>query len=308
MKAVQWTVFIDMLGFKKLNSAVTSDEQAQDLLDFMAGNQKELLALQDEVEQGYKQDSVFNLYEWYEPKSAFISDSVVLTLKPREVTRETNADKVLMHSANALMIIMMRLAALMHKCLLDKQITFRGGISNQYCDIHGTFAVGAGLGAANEAEGKAIFARVALADDVVRNAELMNWIRKLFRMMYGDSEFLVEQDGVTYVNALDFMLAAADTRTPAVSHAIRGQAGRIAVMVAREQIETFLGAQKALVIEMIREFYAAYRKDYADKDCRKSNRRVLQKYFWLRRYHNAAVEKRRFPAFAIQGASAPSRS
>ena len=299
MKAVQWTVFIDMLGFKKLNSAVTSDEQAQDLLDFMAGNQKVLLELEGEVEQRYKQDSVFNLYEWYEPKSAFISDSVVLTFKPKEVTRETNADRVLMHSANALMIIMMRLAALMHKCLLEKQITFRGGISNQYCDIHGTFAVGAGLSAANEAEGKAVYARLALADDVVRNAKLMEWIRKLFRKMYGDSEFLVEEDGVIYVNALDFMLAGGDLQTPAVSHAIRAREGQVAVIAAREQIETYLGAQKALVVGMIREFYAAYRKDYADKDCRKSNRRVLQKYFWLRRYHNAAVEKRRFPAFAI---------
>ncbi|WP_033724087.1 hypothetical protein, partial [Pseudomonas monteilii] len=291
--------FIDMLGFKKLNSAVTSDEQAQDLLDFMTGNQEVLLDLEGEVEQRYKQDSVFNLYEWYQPKSAFISDSVVLTFKPREVARETNADRVLMHSANALMIIMMRLGALMHKCLLDKQITFRGGISSQYCDIHGTFAVGAGLSAANEAEGKAVYARLALADDVVRNAELMEWIRKLFRKMYGDSEFLVEEDGVTYVNALDFMLAAGDLRTPAVSHAIRVHEGRIAVMAAREQIETYLGAQKVLVVEMIRDFYAAYRKDYADKDCRKSNRRVLEKYFWLRRYHNAAVEKRRFTAFAI---------
>lgn len=299
MRAVQWTVFIDMLGFKKLNSAVTSDEQARDLLDFMAGNQKVLLELEGEVEQRYKQDSIFNLYEWYEPKSAFISDSVVLTFKPKEVARETNADRVLMHSANALMIIMMRLAALMHKCLLDKQITFRGGISNQYCDIHGTFAVGAGLSAANEAEGKAVYARLALADDVVRNTALMAWIRKLFRVMYGDSEFLVEEDGMTYVNALDFMLAGGDMSTPAVSNAIRLQEGRVAVMSTRQKNEVFLNAQKALVVEMIRDFYAAYRKNYADEDCRKGNRRVLEKYFWLRRYHNAAVEKRGILGFAF---------
>lgn len=299
MKAVQWTVFIDMLGFKKLNSAVTSDEQAQDLLDFMTGNRNVLLELQAGVEQRYKQDSVFNLYEWYDAKTAFISDSIVLTFKPKEVARETNPDKVMMHSANALMIIIMRLGLLMHRCLLDKKITFRGGISTQYCDINESFAVGAGLSAANEAEGKAVYARLALADDVVRNTALMAWIRKLFRMMYGDSEFLVEEDGVTYVNALDFMLAGGDMSTPAVSNAIRLPEGRIAIMATRQKNEVFLNAQKALVIEMIREFYAAYRKDYADENCRKGNRRVLEKYFWLRRYHNAAVEKRRLPGFAF---------
>ncbi|MGG5288685.1 hypothetical protein [Pseudomonas shirazensis] len=299
MKAVQWTVFIDMLGFKKLNSAVRSDEQAQDLLDFMTGNREVLLELEAGVEQRYKQDLFFNLYEWYDAKSAFISDSIVVTFKPKEVAWETNSDRVLMHSANALMIIMMRLGALMHRCLLDKKITFRGGISTQYCDINESFAVGAGLSAANEAEGKAVYARLALADDVVRNTALMAWIRKLFRGMYGDSEFLVEEDGVTYVNALDFMLAGGDMSTPAVSNAIRLQEGRIAVMATRQKNEVFLNAQKALVVEMIRDFYAAYRKNYADEDCRKGNRRVLEKYFWLRRYHNAAVEKRRLPGFAF---------
>lgn len=87
--------------------------------------------------------------------------------------------------------------------------------------------------------------------------------------------------------------------TPAVSNAIRLPEGRIAVMATRQKNEVFLNAQKVLVIEMIREFYAAYRKDYADEDCRKGNRRVLEKYFWLRRYHNAAVEKRRLPGFAF---------
>ena len=104
---------------------------------------------------------------------------------------ETNATKVLMHSANALMLLCLRLALMMHKCLVQKQITFRGGISTGYCDISDSFAVGAGLSAANEAEGRAKFARLALAEDVIRNEELMKAVRRLFERMYGDSEFLV---------------------------------------------------------------------------------------------------------------------
>lgn len=299
MKAVQWTVFIDMLGFKKLNSSVTTDEQAQDLIKFMTSNRDELLRLEARVEQGYKKDTVFNFYEWYEVKSTFISDSIVVTFKPKDVAREKNADKVLMHSANALMIIAMRLGALMHKCLVEKEITFRGGISTEYCDISENFAVGAGLSSAAEAEGRATYARLALAEDVVRNAKLVKQIRALFKLMYGDSEFLVKEAGVTYVNTLDLMLAAGDMRSPSVARAISTQPGRNAVIGAREQIEVFLKAQKALVIRSIREMYAAYRNDYADADRRKSYRRVLQKYFWLRRYHNAAAKKRQFQAFKI---------
>ncbi|HCL3966258.1 TPA: hypothetical protein N2B65_003930 [Pseudomonas aeruginosa] len=299
MKAVQWTVFIDMLGFKKLNSSVTTDDQAQDLIKFMTSNRDELVQLETYVQQGYKKYTVFNFYEWYEVKSAFISDSIVVTFKPKDVVWEKNADRVLMHSANALMIIAMRLGALMHKCLVEKKITFRGGISTEYCDISENFAVGAGLSAAAEAEGRATFARLALAEDVIRNAKLVKQIRTLFKLMYGDSEFLVTEAGVTYVNTLDLMLAAADTRSPSVAKAIFTRPGRDAVIGAREQIEVFLTAQKALVIKSIREMYAAYRKDYADADLRKSHRRVLKKYFWLRRYHNAAAEKRKFQTFKI---------
>ncbi len=299
MRAVQWTVFIDMLGFKKLNSSVTTDEQAQELIQFMTTNRDVLMQIEANVEQHYKQDKAFNLYDWYEPKSAFISDSIVVTFKPKDVDWEKNADKVLMHSANALMLIVMRLGALMHKCLLEKEITFRGGISTEYCDISESFAVGAGLSSANEAKGKATYARLALANDVVRNSKLMKQVRELFKLMYGDSEFLVKEDGVTYVNALDFMLAAADMRSPSLARAIKTDRGRIAVIRAREQVEVFLSAQRDLVTKSIREFYAAYRKDYADVDRRNSHRRVLKKYFWLRRYHNGAAKNRQFQKFTI---------
>ncbi|MNN66773.1 hypothetical protein D3C81_1823660 [compost metagenome] len=126
-----------------------------------------------------------------------------MTFKPKEVPEEKNASKVLMHSANALMLLIFRLGVMMHRCLQSKQITFRGGISTEYCDVSDSFAVGAGLSAANEAEGKAKYARIALAEDVVRNVLLMKQIRQLFKLMYGDSEILVEDKGVTYVNALD---------------------------------------------------------------------------------------------------------
>lgn len=299
MKAMQWTVFIDMLGFKKLNSSVTTDEQAQDLIAFMTSNRDILTGHEEALAGAYKRLNGFNPYEWYEVKSAFISDSIVVTFKPKDMPDEKNPAKVLMHSANILMLLVFRLGLMMHKCLLSKKITFRGGISTEYCDMSDSFAVGAGLSAANDAEGKATYARLALSDDVVRNAPLMMQIRQLFRRMYGDSEFLVEDNGVTYVNALDLFLAGADPRSPSVKNAMATHSGRAAVIDTRKQCESYLTAQRALVIESIQEFWGAYRKNYSDEALRRANRGVLKKYFWLRRYHNATVEKRRYSHFLI---------
>lgn len=220
--------------------------------------------------------------------------------KPKEMVGETNATKVLMHSANALMLLCLRLALMMQKCLVHKQITFRGGISTGYCDISDSFAVGAGLSAANEAEGRAKFARLALADDVIRNEELMKAVRRLFERMYGDSEFLVVDKGVTYVNVLGLLLAGTDTKTLTVRNAMGSYEARAAIMDMRTQYEEYLTAQKKLVIESIREFWATYRKNYSDTTLRAVNRGVLKKYFWLRQHHNATAKKRRYTDFLIR--------
>lgn len=299
MKAVQWTVFIDMLGFKKLNTAVTSDEQAQELLEFMVTNRDVLVEYEKAMVQGYQERDGFNPYEWYDVKSACISDSIVVTFKPKEVVWETNAERVLMHSANTLMLLSIRLGLLMNKCLLQKKITFRGGISIGYCDINDSFAVGAGLSAASEAEGKAKSARLALADDVLRNEKLMKMVRWLFKAMYGDTEFLVKEKDVIYVNILDLMLAAADPKSPSVARSLRSAAGRGTAIRARIQCEEYLTAQKKLVIESIQEFWEAYRKNYSDKTLRAVNRGVLKKYFWLRKYHNSTAKKRGYVDFCI---------
>ena len=56
-----------------------------------------------------------------------IDQFIVVTFKPKEVAGENDAEQVLMHSANTLMLLSIRLGLLMNKCLLQKQITFRGG-------------------------------------------------------------------------------------------------------------------------------------------------------------------------------------
>ncbi|MNY34643.1 hypothetical protein D3C86_1689990 [compost metagenome] len=127
----------------------------------------------------------------------------------------------------------------------------------------------------------------------------MKQIRQLFKLMYGDSEFLVEDKGVTYVNALDLLLAGADTRSPCVRNAMVSSAGRAAVINTRKQCEDYLAVQRTLVIKSIHEFWSYYRENYSDVVLRGMNRGVLKKYFWLRKYHNDTVEKRRYIAFKV---------
>ena len=300
MKAVQWTVFIDMLGFSELNSKVVSDVMARGLIEFMNTNKEILSAYEKFVRPAYKDNKQFNLYSWYDVKAAFISDSIVVTFKPKEMVGKWPQDQVLMHSANALILISMRLATLMQKCLDERKIIFRGGISNGYCDIDGSFAVGLGLSAAHEAEAKkAIYPRLVLADDVVSNRVLIRKIKWLFKKMYGDSDFVICEDGITYISVLNMMIVSGDPRAPSAAWQLSNRVVRDTLMSAREKNQIFLSQQKSLIQESIGIFYSRYRSEYTNTNQRHLNRKILKKYFWLRRHHNKTIQARGYDDYLI---------
>ncbi|MBA1220599.1 hypothetical protein G7017_06750 [Pseudomonas fulva] len=300
MKAVQWTVFIDMLGFSELNSKVVSDSQASELIEFMNSNLSFMGRYEGEVRAAYEGGRGFNLYEWYDVKTTFISDSLVLTFKPREVERKEPADKVLMHSANALMLIGWRLMELMQKCLAEQRIIFRGGVSTEYCDIEGNFAVGKGLSLAHHAESKkAIFPRLVLADDVLRNQPLIDKIKWLYRKMYGRNNFIQRDGGVWAVNILQLMLASADPSSPSVKWQMKDFSVREKIIKSRVKVEEMLSRQKELIRSSISVNYASYRAGYADVNKRELHRKILKKYFWLRRSHNNEISKFNYDQFKV---------
>ncbi|TOK53284.1 hypothetical protein, partial [Vibrio parahaemolyticus] len=77
MKLLQWTLFIDMLGYRDINGSINSEEAAKEFVSFMEEN-KALFDFQnhDYFVERYKSYSQFNLYEFYEVKHAFVSDSL----------------------------------------------------------------------------------------------------------------------------------------------------------------------------------------------------------------------------------------
>jgi len=300
MKAIQWTVFVDMLGFSELNSNVATDEQARDLIGFMASNVSEMLKYENDVRVTYQSSKQFNLYDWYDVKVAFISDSIVMTFKPKDVVGERDAKKVLMHSANALMLLTMRLVALMQKCLSEKGIIFRGGISTKYCDISERFAVGSGLSAAHEAESrKAVYPRLVLADDVLLNVQLIRKVKWLFKRMYGDYSFLVSEKDVVYINVMSLLLVSSDPRSPNAAWQLNRPIVRDSLIAAGEKLELFLSLQRTLVSDSVGKFYIRYRREFSDPVRRRINRNILKKYFWLRRYHNNTIALTRYKGFSI---------
>ncbi len=127
MKLLQWTLFIDMLGYRDINGSINSEEVAKEFVSFMEEN-KALFDFQnhDYFVERYKSYSQFNLYEFYEVKHAFVSDSLIITFYPKEVELLVDVDKMYMHSANALFIITMRLQAFIYNCFSQKGVFLRG--------------------------------------------------------------------------------------------------------------------------------------------------------------------------------------
>ncbi|WPC30957.1 hypothetical protein [Acinetobacter towneri] len=142
MKLLQWTLFIDMLGYKNINGSIDNKEKALELINFMKEN-AEIFQAQDSSKRKilYSQEE-FNLYEFYEPKYCFVSDSLIISFEPKEIKRkEKFKNEFVRHSANVAIIIMMRLVVFIFKCYQEKNIFLRGGISNKFSYIDGSIAV-----------------------------------------------------------------------------------------------------------------------------------------------------------------------
>ncbi|WP_157925777.1 hypothetical protein, partial [Escherichia coli] len=80
MKLLQWTLFIDMLGYREINGSINTEDAAQDFVNFMEMN-KGIFDIQNNkiIEDSYKHSEQFDLYQFYDIKYAFVSDSFILT-------------------------------------------------------------------------------------------------------------------------------------------------------------------------------------------------------------------------------------
>ncbi|ATN00845.1 hypothetical protein ACLIX2_08005 [Proteus cibi] len=291
MKLLQWTIFIDMLGYREINGAINTEGAAQDFVNFMLMN-KSIFDIQNNktIENSYKHSEQFNLYQFYDIKYAFVSDSFILTFYPLEVNDLTNSDKMYMHSANALFIITMRLQTFIFNCFSEKGVFLRGGISNKYCYIKDSFAVGEGLIEAYKIESTiAIYPRIAFSKDVIANKKLMKKIEFLSNKMYNGNQIISvdSNDHVYFLDYIGFQLATVDTGNKMVQDMVLKNRKRF-----NEHFEVvrFYIEKHSSEIELKLRELKSKRLDIAEND-RHGIDRVIEKFEWLRSYHNDKVCK-----------------
>lgn len=291
MKLLQWTIFIDMLGYREINGSINTEAAAQDFVNFMEMN-KGIFDIQNNktIEDNYKHSDQFNLYQFYDIKYAFVSDSFILTFYPLEVENLTNHDKMYMHSANALFIITMRLQTFIFNCFSEKGVFLRGGISNKYCYIKDAFAVGEGLIEAYKIESTvAIYPRIAFSADIVANKKLMRQVEFLSNEMYNGNQLISvnPDDNVYFLDYIGFQLATIDTGSKRVQDIILKN--RKWFDEHFKVVETYI-RKHSYEIELKLKELKSKRLTIPENDQRGIDR-VIEKFEWLRSYHNDKVFK-----------------
>ena len=288
LKLLHWTLFVDLLGYRDINGDVDNLEKANELIEFMKSNVELFKNQNDNIKlrEHYSQSS-FDIFSHYDISFAFISDSLIVSYSPN-LELDFPENIALSHSANMLLIILQRLRSLIYKCVLEKKIFLRGGISNYYSYIDGTFAVGKGVGASYIAEAKkAIYPRVVLADDVVKNNKLMEAISWLSQLMY-KADLIVDDNGTKYLDFNKFGVVTLDVRSKnkfVIKNAISNpeaykenifhEGGMLKVY--KEAIEFQI--KQALLI-----------KDSMDPEEQKLYKSLREKYIWLSNYHDNSCE------------------
>lgn len=278
-----------MLGYRDINGAIKNDEDAKIFLDFMQSNANVFAAMNGDATKAiYSNNKQFDLYKYYEVTAAFISDSMIITFKPNDVPELTNQDHAMMHSANALFIICMRLQGLIFSTYFQKGIFLRGGISNKYAMVRGQFAVGEGLMEAYEAESTlAKHPRIVLHPAVSSNVALMDKIDYLSKAMYsGHAPLQKDQtDGLYFLDYLGHAASTINTDIPIIAASAKMNPQFIK---SREQVHFYFAehakALSAKLVECQSKLAAA-----AIGDEKSKAQKLLSKFDWLKSYHNRTI-------------------
>lgn len=282
MKLEQWTLFIDMLGYREMNGNITTESDARDFTSFMKNN-VQIFEKQDseEMKEGYAK-SGFDLYKFYDIKVIFVSDSLMITYFPKEVEEDITEKKRILHSANTLHIILQRLQTYLYHCMKEKKILVRGGISNKFTLIDDQFAVGIGIMEAYLLESeKAIYPRIILSESICNNKSLIESFEYISSQIYKRPTFLKDDgDGIFYLDYLRYnMTIALQDITLKTLEVIDGF-----LTVHKETIEFHID-KTSKTIEDLKTKGEMNTKVYSNL------LRVLDKYLWIKKYHNSSLKE-----------------
>jgi hypothetical protein len=295
MKLIQWTIFLDMLGYGHKNSSIKNEEDANKFISFMEKNKKYLVLQEDnkKLKETYKTEW-FNLYQYYDVKFAFISDSIVFTMMPKEVNETLKEEIYFLHSANALFIAAMRIFNLIFFALVEEKIFIRGGISNKFCNIKNEFAVGEGLIEAYKLESeKAIYPRILLSKEITNNSKIMESLKLISKKIY-NSNYLIKKDndGFFYLDYLKYRISQSDISSQSVQQ--NGLKDTRQFLQGVKEVASYLRFHKIIIEENIKKFKEKIENSQDEKSTKKYQN-ILKKYEWSKKYHNKILET--FPKY-----------
>lgn len=301
MKLIQWTFFIDMLGYREINGGINSEEKAEDFVKFMLGNKGLFEKTDSDYIRGiYKKDKNFDFYKFYDIKYAFVSDSLIITYYPKEVDENIDQFIYYNHSANALFIAVMRMQAFIYHCFKEKGIFLRGGISNKYCYIKDGFVVGEGLIEAYKAESSlAINPRILLDPSIMKNHRIARGIKFISEGMYGGKSVICrDNDGNHFVDYIGYSIACVDCSIPMINSFKNSNPEKY--WLARGSVQDFIDDHRKVVDEKIIELDKSIQGiKLADGDTQWLEK-IKEKYVWLKKYHNLKIKGTDFSYLSIK--------
>jgi hypothetical protein len=329
-KLIQWTYFLDILGYGEKQKEINNKDKAKDFIEFMKSN-KLLIDFQEDIDKKFFINKDVNIYEYYDFKSTFISDSFVITAIPKD---NKFAEKKYYHySTLIIMELTFKIFMFIENILEQKGLIIRGGISNKFTDIdvENSLAVGIGLIEAYKLESiDAVFPRILLTKDISEDTEIMSYFDKHSKNQKdGFSIFCKDVDGFYYLNYFGFMLSLlykSEHKRIELQHELESKYGitfnfikDFQEIINDKESEIFRSKLEDLILKynidikvfqdssgVIKEYgeyihniqnlkYATIKtfkkhKEVVEKNLKISNKDIIIKYTWLKNYHNRIID------------------
>ena len=327
-KLMQWTFFLDILGYGEEQKKIDTKEKANEFMEIMKEN-KSLMESEEIMAKEIYTTKSFNIYEYYDFKSTFISDSFVITAIPKD--KLCNDKEYYNYSTFAVMELSIKIFEVIENILAKKGLLFRGGISNKFTDIDtdNNLAVGQGLIEAYKLESSfAVVPRIILSKEVSDNEEMMSYF-KMHGKPYGNdfSIFIKDtnRDDLYYLDYLGFIVSfmnRSEKRKQTIQDELKKNTNKEAVekienLLQEKNQEEYIKLMKLITLEdkilestvlEIGHFHSIKKQTLTTIEklydtinlnlkVHSTNIKTFEKYVWLREYLNETIE--RFPDLAI---------
>lgn len=271
-KLIQFTFFVDMLGFGNKVGRIDNQEKADKFIEFMETN-KSLFTAYSEKDTLDKSKLV-NIPNFYEFNYSFISDSIVISFAPKILKEKLSEELYYMHSASLFFIMTSRIITLLFNACKEHKILFRGGVSTKFSYIKNEFVVGEGLIEAYKLESiEAKYPRILLSKELSNKKKFMESLKLISNKMYGKCKIIKKDiDDCFFIDYLSLLIGQANMTTPYATSIYKGQ--------LKLNNNVFFNYHKEAIEDT---------KNYLDKLSPedKNYESIKEKYDWIKKYHNS---------------------